>query len=86
MTESETEKPAFILYFVSKFSIVIFPMSLLISAILVKLGVPDSYYTMGCAAIVAYYISEWYEELNNEVFLYVLEKAAERHAKDPENE
>jgi len=84
---SDVERPSFILYLVAKFSIVMFPLSLLVNAILIKLGLPEDWWTFAGAAVLSFYISEWYEELNNEVYLYVLAKAAERaDAKDPGND
>lgn len=75
---SNVERPSFILYLAAKASIVIFPLALLVNAILHKLGLSDDWVTFTGAVILSYYISEWYEELNNEVYLYVLGKAAER--------
>ena len=84
---SDVERPSFILYLVAKFSIVMFPLSLLVNAILIKLGLTEDWWTFAGAVVLSFYISEWYEELNNEVYLYVLGKAAEReNAKDPGND
>jgi len=83
---SEVQRPSFILYLVAKFSIVMFPLSLLVNAILIKMGLTEDWWTFAGAAVLSFYISEWYEELNNEVYLYVLAKAAEKaDAKDPGN-
>jgi hypothetical protein len=84
---SDVERPSFILHLVAKFSIVMFPLSLLVNAILIKLGLTEDWSTLAIATVLSFYISEWYEELNNEVYLYVLGKAAEReNAKDPGND
>ena len=84
---SDIQRPSFILYLVAKFSIVMFPLSLLVNAILIKMGLPEDWWTFAGASILSFYISEWYEELNNEVYLYVLAKAAESaDAKDPRND
>lgn len=84
---SDVQRPSFILYLVAKFSIVMFPLSLLVNAILIKMGLTEDWWTFAVAAVLSFYISEWYEELNNEVYLYVLAKAAEKaDAKDPGND
>lgn len=79
---SDVERPSFILYLAAKASIVIFPLSLLVNVILNKLGLQDDWVTFTGAVILSYYISEWYESLNNEVYLYVLEKAMEKENKE----
>lgn len=72
--QTETQKPSFFLYLMAKFSIAVFPLALLMNVILIKLGMSDDFITLTLATIISYYISEWYEELNNEIFLYLLEK------------
>jgi hypothetical protein len=77
---SDVERPSFILYFIAKISVVIFPLSLLVNAILIRLGLPEDWGTFIAATIASYYVSEWYESLNNEVYLYVLREVVEERA------
>lgn len=70
----EMQRPAMLLYLVSKIVVVIAPLSVLIMVSLAKFGLPLNAISAICATIAAYYASNWYESLSYEVMKYITEK------------
>ena len=75
MKTSEEKKPALFLWLVCHISLIIFPLAVLISVLLTKLGMPEGAPTLIVAAISAILIIRWYSLLDYEVTQYVLTKS-----------
>lgn len=70
----EAERPAMLLYLVSKFVVVVTPLSALIMISLQKFGIPIDIVSVIGSSIIAYYASNWYESLSYDVTKYITEK------------
>lgn len=73
-SSKETERPAMLLYLVSKFVVVVTPLAGLIMVSLHYFGIPINVISVAGSSIVAYYTSNWYESLSYDVMKYITEK------------
>ena len=74
-TDTSTEKkPAIGLWLVCHFTVVVFPLALLISTILTKFGVTDSLLSMLIGIFLSFQIISMYSTLDYEVTQWVLKK------------
>ena len=74
MKTSEENKPAIGLWLVCHFTVVIFPLALLISTILTKFGVTDSVLSMLIGIFISFQVISMYSTLDYEVTEWVLKK------------
>lgn len=74
MKTSEEKKPAIGLWLVCHFTVVIFPLALLISTILTKFGVTDSLLSMLIGIFISLQVISMYSTLDYEVTEWVLKK------------
>ena len=74
MTTPDEKKPAIGLWLVCHFTIVVFPLALLISNILTKFGVNDSVLAMLIGIFISFQVISMYSTLDYEVTQWVLKK------------
>ena len=74
MKTSEEKKPAIGLWLVCHFTVVIFPLALLISTILTRFGVTDSVLALLIGIFLSFQIISMYSTLDYEVTDWVLKK------------
>ena len=74
MKTSEEKKPAIGLWLVCHFTVVIFPLALLISNILTHFGLTDTILSMLIGIFISFQVISMYSTLDYEVTEWVLKK------------
>ena len=70
----QEKRPAMFLWLVCYFSIAIFPLTVLLSFLFTKFGMPQDSITFLLAFCVSIAINKWYEALSEEVSEYLRKK------------
>lgn len=73
-SDVEEKKPAIGLWLLCHFTVVIFPLALLISTILTKFGVTDTILSMLIGIFISFQVISMYSTLDYEVTEWVLKK------------
>jgi hypothetical protein len=74
MAPPSEEKPALLLWFISKITLINFPLTIVLNLIMVKYGMSEDLLTFVLAAFSASKILDWYDTLDGEVTDYIRKK------------
>jgi hypothetical protein len=74
MAPPSEEKPALLLWFISKITLINFPLTIVLNLIMVKYGMSEDLLTFVLAAFSASKILGWYDTLDGEVTDYIRKK------------
>jgi hypothetical protein len=74
MNQNEIKRPSIFLWLVARFTIVTFPLAVLLQSIIVGFGITQDAVTFIVCAFIAFTITNWYKSLDEEVTDYIRKK------------